>query len=136
MKLHKKKKSMKYWWIDQIVYSHFLVENWKVKMLGTITARINIEKLNERGKKRLNAKLEGHLARPHTLLRMRSLLLYIYIDWLPPISTDFKVSLIVHSAWVTFYFISSHLQRNCSFGGLLWRLNATLRNNISPFKHF
>ena len=69
MKLHQKKeKSMKYWWIDQIAYSHFLIENWKAKTLGTITAYINIEKLNERGKKRLNAKLERHLARPHTLL--------------------------------------------------------------------
>ena len=51
MKLHqKRKKSMKYWWIGQIVYSHFLIGNWKVKTLGTITALINIEKLNERGK--------------------------------------------------------------------------------------
>ena len=33
-------------------------------MFGTITARINIEKLNERGKKMLNAKLERHLERP------------------------------------------------------------------------
>ena len=39
----------------------------KSETLGTITAHINIEKLNERGKKRLNAKLERHLARPHTL---------------------------------------------------------------------
>ena len=60
MKFSLKKKSMKYCWIDQIVYSHFLIKNWKVKMLGTITAYINIEKLNERGKKRLNAKLEHH----------------------------------------------------------------------------
>ena len=36
-------------------------------MLRTITAHINIEKLNERDKKKLNAKLEHHLARPHTL---------------------------------------------------------------------
>ena len=43
---------MKYWWINQIMYSHFLIENWKMKMLETITARINIEKLNERGKKK------------------------------------------------------------------------------------
>ena len=38
-----KEKNMKYWWID--------IENWKMKMLGTITAHIGIEKLNERGKK-------------------------------------------------------------------------------------
>ena len=43
----KKKKSMKYWRIGQIVYSHFLTENWKVKMLETTTAHINIEKPNE-----------------------------------------------------------------------------------------
>ena len=38
-----------------------------MKILGTITTHIDIEKLNERGKKRLNAKLKRHLARPHTL---------------------------------------------------------------------
>ena len=48
-------------------------------MLGTITARINIEKLNERGKKRLNAKLECHLARPHTLPHEVFAFIYIYI---------------------------------------------------------
>ena len=36
-------------------------------MIGTITAHIDIEKLNERGKKMLNIKLERHLARPHAL---------------------------------------------------------------------
>ena len=45
-------------------------------MLGTITARTNIEKLNERGKKRLNAKLERHLARPHTLSYKVSTIIY------------------------------------------------------------
>ena len=78
----KKRKSMKYWWISQIVYSHFLIENWKVKMLGTITAHIDIEKLNERGKKKmLNAKLERHLARPHTLPYKVST--FIYTSLLP-----------------------------------------------------
>ena len=48
-------------------------------MLGTITIHINIEKLNERGKKRLNAKLEHHLARPHTLPYEVSAFIYIYI---------------------------------------------------------
>ena len=67
---------MKYWWIDQIVYSHFLKGKWKVKMLGTIIARNKIEKLNERGKKRLNAKLEHHLARPHTLSHEVSAFIY------------------------------------------------------------
>ena len=77
MELHQKRKKKK--WnrqIGQIMYSHFLVENWKAKMLGTITAHINIEKLNERGKKRLNAKLERHLARPHTLLYEVSAFIY------------------------------------------------------------
>ena len=50
-----------------------------MKILGTITAHINIEKLNERGKKRLNAKLERHLARPHTLPHEVSAYIYIYI---------------------------------------------------------
>ena len=45
-------------------------------MFGTIITRINIEKLNERGKKRLNAKLERHLARPHTLLHKVSAFIY------------------------------------------------------------
>ena len=52
-------------------------------MFGTITAHINIEKLNERGKKekeKLNAKLERHLARPHTLPYEVSAFIYIYID--------------------------------------------------------
>ena len=49
-----------------------------MKILGTITAHINIEKLNERGKKRLNAKLERHLARPHTLPHEISAFIYIY----------------------------------------------------------
>ena len=48
-------------------------------MLGTIIAHIDIEKLNERGKKVLNAKLERHLARPHTLSYEVSA--YIYIDF-------------------------------------------------------
>ena len=50
-------------------------------MLGTITECINIEKLNKRGKKRLNAKLEHHLARPHTL--PYEVFAYIYIDGTP-----------------------------------------------------
>ena len=80
MKLHqKRKKSIKYWWIDQILYSHFLIENWKVKTLGTITAHINIEKLNEKDKKMLNAKLKRHLVRPHILLYEISAYIYIYI---------------------------------------------------------
>ena len=48
-------------------------------MLGTIIAHIDIEKLNERGKKVLNAKLERHLARPHTLSYEVSAYIYIYI---------------------------------------------------------
>ena len=47
-----------------------------MKMLGTIIARNKIEKLNERGKKRLNAKLEHHLARPHTLSHEVSAFIY------------------------------------------------------------
>ena len=80
MKLYQKRnKSMKYWWIDQIVYSHFLIKNWKEKTLGTITARIYIKKkLNERGKKRLNAKLDHHLTRPHTFPHEVSTFLYKY----------------------------------------------------------
>ena len=50
-------------------------------MLGTIIAHIDIEKLNERGKKVLNAKLERHLARPHTLSYEVSAYIYIYIDF-------------------------------------------------------
>ena len=52
-----------------------------MKILETITAHIDIVKFIERGKKMLNAKLERHLTRPHTLPYevMRSLLLYIYI---------------------------------------------------------
>ena len=49
-------------------------------MLGTITAHINIKKLNEIGKKMLNTKLECHLARPHTLPYEVSTFIYIYID--------------------------------------------------------
>ena len=52
-----------------------------MKILGTITAHINIEKLNERGKKRLNAKLERHLARPHTLPHEISAFIYILIGF-------------------------------------------------------
>ena len=37
-----------------------------MKTLATIIAHINVEKLNESGKKKLNVKLERHLARPHT----------------------------------------------------------------------
>ena len=48
-------------------------------MLGTIIAHIDIEKLNERGKKVLNAKLERHLARPHTLSYEVSAYIYILI---------------------------------------------------------
>ena len=54
-------------------------------MLETITTHINIEKLNERGKKKkkkkkkLNAKLERHLARPHTLPYEVSTFIYILI---------------------------------------------------------
>ena len=48
-------------------------------MLGTITARINIEKLNKRSKKKkLNANLEHHV-QDFIHSRMKSLLLYIYI---------------------------------------------------------
>ena len=95
MKLHQKRKSMKYWRIGQIVYSYFLIENWKVKTLGTIIAYIDIQKLNERCKKMLNAKLKCHLARPHTLPYEVSAYIYIYIDlrniwlslhWLPVFS--------------------------------------------------
>ena len=50
-------------------------------MLGTIIAHIDIEKLNERGKKVLNAKIERHLARPHTLSYEVSAYIYIYIDF-------------------------------------------------------
>ena len=44
---------------------------------------IDIEKLNERGKKRLNTKLERHLTRSHVLLHNIStfIYIYIYIDW-------------------------------------------------------
>ena len=77
--IKREKKYMKYWQIGQIVYSHFLIENWKVKTFGTITAYINIEKLNERGKKRLNAKLERHLTRSHILLCEVFAYIYIYI---------------------------------------------------------
>ena len=77
--IKREKKYMKYWQIGQIVYSHFLIENWKVKTFGTITAHINIEKLNERGKKRLNAKLERHLTRSHILLCEVFAYIYIYI---------------------------------------------------------
>ena len=49
-------------------------------MLRTITTRFNIEKINERGKRRLNAKLEHHLIRPYTLLHeVSALYIYIYI---------------------------------------------------------
>ena len=48
-------------------------------MLETITAYINIEKLNERGKKRLNAKFKRYLTRPHTLPYEISAFIYIYI---------------------------------------------------------
>ena len=58
-------------------------------MFGTITARINIEKLNERGKKMLNAKLERHLERPCILPHEVFAFIYIYIDWFPPISKSF-----------------------------------------------
>ena len=73
-------------------------------------------------KKRLNTKSERYLARSHALPHKVSTYIYIYIyiyiliDWLSPISPSllqigfhFKVSLIVHCAWVTFSFISSHL---------------------------
>ena len=46
-KKKRKKRKMKYCRIGQIVYSHFSIENWKVKMLETITTHINIEKPNE-----------------------------------------------------------------------------------------
>ena len=83
MELHQKRKKKK--WnrqIGQIMYSHFLIENWKVKMLGIITAHIDIEKFNERGKKMLNARLMCHLTRPHTLPYEISAFIYIYIYWL------------------------------------------------------
>ena len=44
-------------------------------MFGTMTAHIDIEKLNERGKKRLNAKYATWQDLIHS--HMRSLLLYI-----------------------------------------------------------
>ena len=50
-----------------------------MKTLGIITAHINIEKLNERGKKMLNAKLKRHLTIPHTLSYEVSTYIYIYI---------------------------------------------------------
>ena len=50
-----------------------------MKTLETITAHINIEKLNEKDKKMLNAKLERHLTRPHTLPFEVSTFIYIYI---------------------------------------------------------
>ena len=58
---------MKYWQISQIVYSHFLIENGKVKMLGTITAHIDIEKLNERGKKNAKCKIRVPLGKTISL---------------------------------------------------------------------
>ena len=52
-----------------------------MKTLGTITTHINIEKLNERGKKKLNAKLKCHLAKFHTLPYEVSTFIYMdYID--------------------------------------------------------
>ena len=39
-----------------------------------------VKKLNERGKKMLNVKLERHLARHHTFLYEFSAFIYIYID--------------------------------------------------------
>ena len=39
----------------------------------------NKKKLNERGRKRPNAKLECYLARPHALLHEVSAFIYIYI---------------------------------------------------------
>ena len=77
MKLYKKKKkSMKYWRIGQIQKTE------KVKMLETITTHIDIVKFIERGKKMLNAKLERHLTRPHTLPYdvFAYIYIYIYID--------------------------------------------------------
>ena len=51
-----------------------------MKTFGTIIAHINIEKINERGKKkRLNAKLEHHLARPQILPYEVFAFIYIYI---------------------------------------------------------
>ena len=100
----KEKKNMKYWQIGQIVYSHFLIENWKVKTFGTITAHINIEKLNERGKKkRLNAKLERHLARPHTLpYEVSALYIYIYIYWLRWSYNNIAWQSSLQIAWIHF----------------------------------
>ena len=73
-------KSMKYWWINQIVYSHFLIENWKVKMIGTITAHVNIEKLNERGKKKTKCKVRAPLGKTsYTLVWGLCFYIYIYI---------------------------------------------------------
>ena len=70
---------MKYWWIDQIVYSHILIKNWKVKMLGTITTYINIEKLNERGKKKAKCKVQAPLDKT-SYTPVWDLYVYIYID--------------------------------------------------------
>ena len=74
----KKKKSMKYWKIGQIVYSHILLENWKVKMLETITAHINIEKLNERGKKKAKCKVRVPLDKT-SYTPAWGLCVYVYI---------------------------------------------------------
>ena len=86
---------MKYWRIGQIQKTE------KVKMLETITTHIDIVKFIERGKKMLNAKLERHLTRPHTLPYevMRSLLLYIYIlIWFSIINILYQLKLL---KWLT-----------------------------------
>ena len=70
-------------------------------MLETITTHIDIVKFIERGKKMLNAKLERHLTRPHTLPYevMRSLLLYIYIlIWFSIINILYQLKLL---KWLT-----------------------------------
>ena len=133
MKLHQKwkKKSMKYWQIGQIVYSHFLIEKWKVKTLGTITAHTNIEKLNERGKKRLNAKLERHLTRPHTLPHKVSAFIYILIGF-HRFQSLFNSTLCM-SHFLLYFFSSSKKL-------LVWQTSLKTEchssENISPFKDF
>ena len=70
-------------------------------MLETITTHIDIVKFIERGKKMLNAKLERHLTRSHTLPYevMRSLLLYIYIlIWFSIINILYQLKLL---KWLT-----------------------------------
>ena len=52
--------------MKQANWSNYLFSLF-IRKLKSKNAWDHIEKLNERGKKRLNAKLERHLARSHTL---------------------------------------------------------------------